>query len=86
MRQLRAVIESMYVLSDQDQLTSADLPPDLAATRQPAPTAIKTIAELERDAIARELASQAGNRSRVARALGISRSTLYRKLVEYGIE
>ena len=85
-RQLRAVIESMYVLSDQDQLTSADLPPDLAATRQPAPTAIKTIAELERDAIARELASQAGNRSRVARALGISRSTLYRKLVEYGIE
>ncbi len=85
-RQLRAVIESMYVLSDQDQLTCADLPPDLAATRPPVPTTIKTIAELERDAIARELASQAGNRSQVARALGISRSTLYRKLVEYGIE
>jgi len=85
-RELRAVIESMYVLSENDLLTSADLPPDLAVTRAPPPAAMQTIAELERDAIRRELAAQAGNRSRVARSLGISRSTLYRKLVEYGIE
>ena len=85
-RALRAVIESMYVLSANDLLSSKDLPPDLATARSPPSAAMKTIAELERDAIHRELASQSGNRSRVARALGISRSTLYRKLSEYGLE
>lgn len=85
-RELRSVIESMYVLSENNLLTSADLPPDLALTRAAPLAPMKTIAELERDAIQRELATQTGNRSRVARALGISRSTLYRKLVEYGIE
>ena len=85
-RELRAVIESMYVLSDNDLLSSKDLPPDLAVARTAPIATMKTIAELERDAIQRELASQSGNRSRVARALGISRSTLYRKLAEYGLE
>jgi DNA-binding NtrC family response regulator len=85
-RELRAVIESMYVLSENDLLSCVDLPPDLAVNRAPPAAPMKTIAELERDAIQRELVAQTGNRSRVARALGISRSTLYRKLVEYGIE
>ena len=35
--ELRSVIESMYVLSENDLLTSADLPPDLAVVRTPPP-------------------------------------------------
>jgi DNA-binding NtrC family response regulator len=88
-RQLRAVIESMYVMSQRDLLEVEDLPVDFAAAEPlPAPAVYpqETIAGLERAAIVRELGRLGGNRSRVARALGISRSTLYRKLVEYGIE
>lgn len=85
-RQLRAVMESMYLVAERDTLGVDDLPPDFAPARaSEAEPANRTIAELEREAIQRELAAQDGNRSRVARALGISRSTLYRKLVEYGL-
>jgi DNA-binding NtrC family response regulator len=43
------------------------------------------LADLERALIAFALARHAGHMSRVARALGIGRSTLYRKLREYGL-
>ncbi|MFN2383065.1 MAG: helix-turn-helix domain-containing protein [Gemmatimonadota bacterium] len=42
-----------------------------------------TLAELEREAIARSLAAHQGNRRHAARALGIGERTLYRKLKEY---
>ncbi len=90
-RQLHAVVESMYVMAEGDRLGLADLPDeflagdDSAALCPPAPPPLKTMASLERDAILAHLEACGGNRSRVARALGISRSTLYRKLAEYGI-
>ena len=88
-RELRAVIESMYVMARTDRLALDDLPverdpsPALLAP-QPA-VELKTMSSLERDAIAAHLAAHVGNRSKVARALGISRSTLYRKLAEYDL-
>lgn len=44
-----------------------------------------TLRELERRAIERALAASAGNRSQAARQLGIDRSTLRRKLKDFGI-
>src|SRR5690606_37427355 len=46
---------------------------------------LQTLAAIEREAIAHAIDYHGGRMSRVARALGIGRSTLYRKLHEYGL-
>jgi Response regulator containing CheY-like receiver, AAA-type ATPase, and DNA-binding domains len=46
---------------------------------------LQALSEIEREAIAFAIAHHGGRMSRVARALGIGRSTLYRKLHEYGM-
>jgi transcriptional regulator of acetoin/glycerol metabolism len=44
-----------------------------------------TLSGMERNAIVEALRRAGGNRARVSRELGIGRTTLYRKLKEYGI-
>jgi DNA-binding NtrC family response regulator len=51
----------------------------------PSPPAL-SLAGMEKQAILEALRVHAGNRARVSRELGIGRTTLYRKLREYGIE
>src|SRR5690606_42047783 len=46
---------------------------------------LQALADIEREAIAFAIEHHGGRMSRVARALGIGRSTLYRKLHEYGM-
>jgi DNA-binding NtrC family response regulator len=46
---------------------------------------LQSLAAIEREAIAFAIEYHGGRMSRVARALGIGRSTLYRKLHEYGL-
>jgi DNA-binding NtrC family response regulator len=92
-RELRNVVERALVLGDGPQLELDDLPPELvhaapagpaAVTSQgAAPGQIRTLAELERDAIAAALTATAGNKARAAALLGIDRTTLYRKLKDY---
>ena len=53
-----------------------------AATPAPPPA---TLRETERDALVRALTETGGNRSAAARALRISRQTLYTKMSKYGI-
>jgi DNA-binding NtrC family response regulator len=45
-----------------------------------------TLAEMERQLIQATLLRLKGNQSVAARKLGISRSTLWRKMKEYGLE
>ena len=50
-----------------------------------APPAVKTLAEMEREAILNAIRALNGDKLQAARLLGIGKTTLYRKLKEYGI-
>jgi DNA-binding NtrC family response regulator len=45
----------------------------------------RTMAEIERDTIAKTLAKYYGSKRKTAQALGMSERTLYRKIREYGL-
>ena len=81
------MIESLLLMSDEPLITLADLPPDIApvpAILSPAP--VTSLESLEHKAIEAAIASHSGNLTNAARALGISRTTLYRKMEQYGLE
>jgi hypothetical protein len=60
--------------------------PDLPAFCQSSPrSALRPVDEIERDAIVAALRDANGNRVAAAAALGLARSTLYRKIRQYGI-
>ncbi len=90
-RELHGVVESMYVLGDGDELQLADLPEGFCHPVLPEATDGKagargSISLMTRAAIEAELAAHGDNLSEVARRLGISRSTLYRKIRRYGLD
>ena len=84
-RELRNAVERLLVLFDGGVVEIDDLPPELRAHQdRPAPgTLADAIARLEKAQIAAALAANDGNKSATARALGISRPTLDKKLRDY---
>ena len=80
-RQLRNCLERMCVMSQSEELTVADLPPDIA---EAPPAAAGDLRTLERSAIIETLRRFDGNRTRAAEALGISVRTLQRRLRDWG--
>ena len=74
----------------RDQLTLADLPSLTARvsgmSSMPVISArtLPTLADVEKDLILRALAMLDNDKEEAARALGISRMTIYRRLKEYG--
>jgi DNA-binding NtrC family response regulator len=86
-RELRNAVERLLVLHDGGVVELDDLPPEMRAMQgRPAPgTLADAIAQLERERIAATLAANGGNKSATARALGISRPTLDKKLRDYEI-
>lgn len=63
-------------------LTENDLPPSVHSAPKRVMTSLETA---ERDTIVEALREYGGNRTKAARALGIARSSLYRKIDVYGI-
>lgn len=63
-------------------IVPADLPPEVQSLSRRRLTALQS---LERDAIVHALQDAHGNKAQAARALGMSRATIYRKIHEYGI-
>ncbi len=83
-RELDHAIERATLLAHGTVLDVPDLGRgDEAADR--APERARTLDDLERDAIRAALAAHGGNVVQAARALGLSRSALYRRLERYGL-
>ena len=82
-RELENVVCRSLVLETSDVLQAATLPGELAPSA--APQAPGTLADLERKAIADAIERSGHNLTRAARALGIHRTTLYRKLRRHGL-
>lgn len=88
-RELRNTIERMMVLSHGEELTLKDVPQNILtalhpeAVLSPKPT---TLREDEAARIRQALIDEKGNKTAVARRLGIPLRTLYRRLKTYGIE
>jgi DNA-binding NtrC family response regulator len=92
-RELRSEVHRWAVFCD-DEVTPADLAPEIRGTprapgKKPARTAITTlaaaVADTERRTIEAALAANAANLVRTAKALGIERNTLKRKLRSHGL-
>ena len=64
------------------QITPEDLPPECWTVSR---RVLSPLESIERDAIVQSLLDQGGNKFRAARALGMSRATIYRRIREYGI-
>jgi DNA-binding NtrC family response regulator len=89
-RELENAIERAAILARGETVTPEDLPPHVAAGLNlgPSPALPRqtTLAEMERGHILTTLERFGRNASAAAEALGIGRTTLWRKLKEYGIE
>jgi two-component system response regulator HydG len=89
-RELENAMERAAILTRTGIVEPDDLPPHVSAGLQlgPSPALPKqiTLADAERDHILQTLERFGGNHSGAAEALGIGRTTLWRKLKEYGIE
>ena len=67
-------------------ITLADLPATVRAATPPTGGRLSTLERLERDAIGTALRDSGWNRAEAARVLGMSRTTLYRKMRRFGVQ
>ena len=88
-RQLRNAIERAKILATEDVLLSENLPPEILRssqeTIQSPPGQDADLDSINRFHVADTYQRNGGNKTRTARALGISRRTLYRLLEKYEI-
>jgi len=87
-RELKNVIERVVLLEDDREIEVGHLPPELQGRQISGDESIPlpTLAQIEADHIGEVLRLTAGNKSRAARILGISRQGLIEKLRRLRIE
>jgi two-component system response regulator AtoC len=95
-RELRNIVERVLMLCERDAIGIADLPPEVRREVRRPPAGCdglrhnvslqQIIKRTEKKMISRMLRLMNGNKLKAARMLNISRSTLYAKMEEYGIE
>ncbi|HEY6006207.1 MAG TPA: sigma-54 dependent transcriptional regulator [Anaeromyxobacter sp.] len=86
-RELEKAMERAVVLAGGEEIVAEDLPPTLQGKPEPGAggSRRRTLADVEKAHILATLHEHGWNQARAAEELGISRSTLWRKLREYGI-
>lgn len=88
-RELQHAIERAVIMSEQVGLKKTDF---LFAARRVAEPAAResreplNLDDMERNAIIAAIQKYQGNMSKVAKELGVGRTTLYRKMAKYGLE
>jgi DNA-binding NtrC family response regulator len=88
-RQLKQTLERTLLLAGKSQLTQADFVATSAVDEGAPGTRLgvdgMTLEQVERHMIEQALHQHTGNISRVAKALGLSRTALYRRLERHGL-
>ncbi|WP_257125397.1 sigma-54 interaction domain-containing protein [Bhargavaea cecembensis] len=97
-RELRNVIERLVIFSDNGDIRSEDLPPEIERVTGPVQqgesgeparaaggTLTEQLQEYERSILLRELKNAGGNKQLCAANLGITRATLYNRMNKLGI-
>ena len=84
-RELQNCIEKAVILADGKLLTLSELQLPVEAPARAAEGEVETLEEAEEKAIRAAVEKYSGNMSLVAKALDVSRPTLYSKLKKYGI-
>ena len=80
--QLWQVLKQVVQRRRVGQIMPEDLPPECWTVSR---RVLSPLESIERDAIVQSLLDHGGNKIRAARALGMSRATVYRRIHEYGI-
>ena len=88
-RELENLIERAFAMGAREQIAVNDLPSlsktPMASTPVTSPESVPALADVERELILKALAVFKDDKEAAARALGISRRTIYRRLKEYGV-
>ena len=87
-RELENIIERAVALTDSETITQADLPEDIRRLEFDTLEGggLPTLAEMERRYVIKILEKTGYNKKLAAEVLGMPRTTLWRKLKEYGVE
>jgi transcriptional regulator of acetoin/glycerol metabolism len=80
--QLWQVLKQVVQRRRVGQIMPEDLPPECWTVSR---RVLSPLESIERDAIVQSLLDNGGNKIRAARALGMSRATIYRRIREFGI-
>ena len=83
-RELRNTIQRALILADKDEILPTELPYQLQKADSHGVHSL-SLANVEKDHIAKVLVHTKGNKTRAAELLGIGLTTLYRKMEEYNI-
>lgn len=92
-RELESILAHAVIVADEVWVRAQDLPDSVRFGGSPrlslpysGPSSLGTLAEMEAEHVARVLEAVGGNQTQASKLLGISRSTLWRKMREYGID
>ncbi len=85
-RELENIVARSVALAEGNEIQVKDLPPFLAGQQPPSDNPWKRLDELEKEHITRVLKAVEGRRDQAAAVLGITRSTLWRKLKKFDLE